>query len=192
MPAITRSKTRQLIDKMNSTDPYYSRYLKTVKKSGSVPMVTKFESLLKREQTPDVEELVRTLIDLHQESEMKRSEDNDLHILGNIMFKALSQVRSYLSKCPDPDDSTNDRYKAWLTIYDERCRLVHGGLDQMDAQEMWDALKDIRNEIKSGEAALIDEKLTQFALDAVDEVETHKFEKDGEVIRLRNGKEIVP
>jgi hypothetical protein len=177
MPAITRSKTRQLIDKMNSTDPYYSRYLKTIKQSGSTPTVIKFESLLKREQTPDVEELVHTIIDLHQESEMKRSQDNGLHILGDIMYKALSQVRSYLSKCPDPNDSTKvtkfntttfidswkdnakprgtlsddttqeakmlrkfivnkspgkvkdpkyvqeryDRYKAWLTIYDERC-----------------------------------------------------------------------
>ena len=106
MPAITRSKTRQLIDKINSTDPYYSRYLKTVRQSGSSSIVTKLESLLKREQTPDVEELVRAVIDLHQESEMKRSQDHGLHILGDIIFKALAPLRSYLSKCPDPDDST--------------------------------------------------------------------------------------
>jgi hypothetical protein len=248
MPAITRSKTRQLIDKMNGTDPYYSRYLKTIKQSGSASKVEKFESLLQREQTPDIEELFRSVIDLHQESEMKRSQDNGLHILGDIMYKALSQVRSYLSKCPDPNDSTKvmkfntttfmnswrnnakpggnlsddttpeakilrkfvvdkspgkakdpkyvqeryDRYKAWLTIYDDRCRLVHGGLDQMEAQDMWNALKKIRHQIESGEAALTDKKLTQFALDAVDEVETHKFQKDGEVIKLRNGPEIIP
>ena len=247
MPAITRSKTRQLIDKINSADPYYSRCLKTVRQSG-LPSTVKLESLLKREQTPDVEELVRIGFDLYQESETKRSQDHGLHVLGDIIFKALAPLRSHLSKCPDPDDSTKiikfnttkfmtawrfsgrtsggladdttreanilrkfitdkspgkakdpmyvqakyDRYKAWLTIYDERCHLVHGGLDGMEAQVMWNALKSIRNQIKSGEAALTDQRLIQFALDAVDEVETYKFEKDGGVIRLRNGDEIVP
>ena len=231
MPAITRSKTRQLIDKINSTDPYYSRYLKTVRQSGSSSIVSNLESILKREQTPDAEELVRAVIDLHQESEMKRSQDHGLHVLGDIIFKALSSLRSYLLKCHDPNDSTKvlkfnttkfmsawrssgttsegladdttrearkfitdkcpgkakdpeyvqakyDRYKAWLTIYDERCHLVHGGLDQMEAQVMWDALKSIRNQIKSGEAALTDQRLMQFALDAVDEVQTQKFQND--------------
>ena len=244
MPAITRSKTRQLIDKIN-TDPYYSGYLKTVRKSGSASGVAKLESLLNCPQTPDVEELIHTVVELHQESELKRQQYHGLHILGDIIFKALSQVRSYLSKCPDPDDSTKvikynttkfiscwaareggvandltkeanilrkfvtdrspgkakdpkyvqekyDCYKAWLIIHSERCNLVHGGLDQMQPQAMWDALKNIRHEIKSGEAALTDPTLIQYALDAVDEVEKHKFQKDGRIIRLRNGPEVVP
>jgi hypothetical protein len=245
MPAITRSKTRQLINKINSTDPYYSDYLKTVRRSGSASNIATLESLLKREQTPDIEELVRTVIDLHEESELKRRQDHALHVLGDIIFEALAPVRSYLSKCPDPSDSTNvlkfnisefilawkdsevhvdtnmtreaiilkkfitdkcpgkakdpkymqakyDRYKAWLTIYDECSNLVHGGLDQMEPQIMWDALKDICNQIISGEAALTNPKLIQFALEAVDEVQTHKFENHKGVIRLRNGPEIVP
>lgn len=57
---------------------------------------------------------------------------------------------------------------------------------------MWDALKNIRHEIKSGEAALTDPTLIQYALEAVDEVETHKFQKDGGIIRLRNGPQVVP
>jgi len=44
MSAITRTKTRQLINKIN-TDPYYSCYFKTVKQSDSTSGATKLKLL---------------------------------------------------------------------------------------------------------------------------------------------------
>ena len=104
MPPITPSIICQLINKIN-TALYYSYYLKTVKKSSSASGVAKLESLLNHFQTPDVEDLVHTIVELYQESELKR-QYHGLHILGDIIFKVLSQVHSYLSKCSDSDNST--------------------------------------------------------------------------------------
>ena len=89
-----------------------------------------------------------------------------------------------VGKVKDPKyvHANYDRYKACLTIYDEYCNLVHGGLDQMGPQMMWDALKDIRNQIISDEATPTNPKLIQFALEAVDELRMPKFENDKGVI----------
>ena len=61
----------------------------------------------------------------------------------------------------------------------------------MQPQVMWNTFKNIRHEIKSGEADLIDQRLIQYALDAVDEVEMYKFQNDAGIIRLRNSSEVV-
>ena len=61
----------------------------------------------------------------------------------------------------------------------------------MQPQVMWNTFKNIRHENKSGEADLIDQRLIQYALDAVDEVEMYKFQNDAGIIRLRNSSEVV-
>lgn len=70
------------------------------------------------------------------------------------------------------------KWKSWLLMYHSRCQLVHSGLDEMDSQALWDALKMIEKRVQTGEVSFERPEWTKYALEAIRETRTFKFKID--------------
>lgn len=117
MPPITRSRTRKLVDDLK-TAPYYSRDLAAIKKH-KTPSVAKLEALLERQETPDLEELVGTLLKIGAELGSQINQNQGLHILGDVVFKSATGLRGYIkdnskNKCGRQLKGTQEFMNAWI------------------------------------------------------------------------------
>ena len=73
------------------------------------------------------------------------------------------------------------KYKVWLQLYAERCRLVHDGFDDMTPQKLWNTLVEIEGEVNSGTLTFSDPTWKMFVLEAISDMRCFKFDlKDSE------------
>ena len=123
--------------------------------------------------------------------------------LGNIDDDTTPQaiiIQDYI-KSDAPKKSRNSKYlqkefnkwKAWLQIYAARCELVHDGLEDMSGQQLWDALKGIEEEAKNDKVTFADPTWKGYALEAIQEMQSFKFQMSNgaRILRGEPGVEIV-
>lgn len=221
MPA-TRSQAREIINHLK-TEPYYIAIHNRVK-AKHPKNATKIEELLTRKITPPHQDIMKALAEVAEASmnhadqlEREKAQMHGLHILGDILYKCLSNVRKYIfektkmrtsafitswvnhgidddtteeakilaafvrdqakekAKIPSYFQNLFDRYKAWLRMYAERCYLVHGGFDDMTAQQIWESLQNIETQLNSGAVYFLDPTWKRYALEAVTDMRHFKF-----------------
>lgn len=125
MPSVTRSQTRRQLEYLK-TDPYPTSFL-----AGKYPGSTaKFEELLKRETTPDPEEVTKELVNIAKKLEQEvyvlereNSRQRGLHLLGDILSKSLNPMRKHIKDNTTPKLRISDSVKEWKWkgINDDTC-----------------------------------------------------------------------
>ena len=73
--------------------------------------------------------------------------------------------------------ASSERWKTWLMYY-QRCELVHGGLDEMSPQDLWDNLKLIEEKVNSGNLRFKHINWQGYAIQAIHDLRSFKFEPD--------------
>ena len=82
------------------------------------------------------------------------------------------------------------RYKTWLRMYAERCQLVYNGFDDMEPQEIWNALKDVETDVNSGAIIFENEDSKRYALEAIADMRLYKFDWKNNRWEDKNGNKI--
>ena len=81
------------------------------------------------------------------------------------------------------------KYKWWLTIYAERCELVHSGLDELPGQQLWNFIQRLKRDINDG--ILEFGKGKEWALVSLQELVVDKFYEKKRVWRFKKDDALV-
>jgi hypothetical protein len=117
--------------------------------------------------------------------------DNTTPQADLIKMFIINNASQYNANNPQYLQYEFEKYKAWLCMYAERCNLAHSGYDDMSSQKLWEALKKIEADVKSGKAIFSNQTWPRFALAAIENMREFKFMISGGIIRAKKDNSVI-
>ena len=100
--------------------------------------------------------------------------DDDTTPQADIIRRFIAEKESQKSPTLKSQAEAYYKYKTWLTIYSERCNLVHSLQDRSD-QEIWNMLKKMEQDIKDEKVTFPNPEWVRHVLSAIQDVRDFKF-----------------
>lgn len=100
--------------------------------------------------------------------------DDDTTEEADILKEFIKQAKNK-AKHPSYIETHFQRYKTWLRMYAKRCELVHSGFDDMEPQDIWNALRDIERDVNSETIVFENPDWKDYALKGIMEMRICKF-----------------
>jgi len=118
--------------------------------------------------------------------------DDDTTPQADLLRRFIAEKESKKSPTPESQAEAFRKYKMWLVLYDERCKLVHGGLQDKSDQEIWDVLKQVEQDIKAEKLTFSKPDAPRYVLEAIQDVRNFKFIITDESITTKSKIPIKP